>query len=94
MTYEVYNVKTGEYITSIEYNDNYLDDFLTLQVVYVKYCRLKDDAIFKMYDYTHKYLTDTTIQFFLWETSYLFFKMRKSIYPKRKNVRYNERIFW
>ena len=47
MTYEVYNVKTGEYITSTEYNDNYLDDFLTLQVVYVKYCRLKDDAIFK-----------------------------------------------
>lgn len=93
MTYEVYNVKTDEYITSTEYNNNYLDDFLTLQVVYMKYCYLKDDAIFKMYDYTHKYLTDTTIQFFCEKLHIFFFKMRKGIYPKRKNVRYNERIF-
>ena len=71
MTYEVYNIKTGEYITSTEYNNNYLDDFLTLQVVYVKYCYLKDDAIFKMYDYTHKYLTDTTIQFFCYPAELL-----------------------
>lgn len=85
MTYEVYNIKTGEYITSTEYNNNYLDDFLTLQVVYVKYCYLKDDAIFKMYDYTHKYLTDTTIQFFC-EKLHIFFSKCEKVFVQREKM--------
>lgn len=85
MTYEVYNIKTGEYITSTEYNNNYLDDFLTLQVVYVKYCYLKDDAIFKMYDYTHKYLTDTTIQFFC-EKLHIFFSKCEKVFIQREKM--------
>lgn len=84
MIYEIYNVETDEYITSTEYNKNFLSNFFTLQITYVENCHLKDDAIFKMYDYTRKYLTDTTIQFFCEKLHIFFSKCEKVDYQRKK----------